>query len=104
MSHVVELTDFSQQESFIATNPRALIFFGSNSCGHCRNMIPVIERMTSIYPTVAFAHVEVTNVKVNNVGGVPVFVIYLSTVPVDVILGASPEDLSSAIEKNLLPY
>ena len=104
MSRVVEITDFTDQESFIAKNKRAVIFFGSDRCSHCRNMIPVINRMVSQYPSVGFAHVEVTKVKANNVNGVPVFVIYLSEVPVDIVLGASPGSLSESIEKNLLPY
>lgn len=104
MSRVAEITNFSEQESFIANNERAVLFFGSERCGHCRNMVPVIERMTTQYPSVAFGHVEVTRVKVDNVNGVPVFVNYLRKVPVNVIIGASPQELTSAIETNLLPY
>lgn len=100
----MEITNYPEHEEFINKNERAVIFFGSNQCGHCRHMVPEIEKMRAQYPTVNFAHVEVTKVRVNNVGPVPIFVNYLRGVPVDIVLGADPKKLSQSIETKLVAY
>jgi len=97
-----EITDVVQHDSFIAKNPRGIMFYGSVRCPHCRNMKPVVDRMIQQYPSVAFSHVETTQVEVIHVDGVPVFVGYKNGSPVDVVIGASPEDLKDLIEKKLL--
>lgn len=73
-NRVIEITNFNEHESFIANNEKVVLFFGSIRCPHCRNMGPVVEKMAEQYPTVAFGHIEVTEVE--NVNGVPVFVGY----------------------------
>lgn len=98
MSRAVEITNDQEEQIFIDNNPRALIFFGSIKCSHCRNMVPVIDKMSLEYPSIAFGHVEVTNVDVENVNGVPVFVGYLNQVPIEVIEGARPEKLKTMLE------
>jgi thiol-disulfide isomerase/thioredoxin len=102
MSRVFEITNFDEHEAFIANNDKAVIFFGSRGCPHCRNMVPIIEEMANKYKTVAFAHIEVSEVEVENVDGVPVFVGYRMHVPVGVVLGASPNKITNMIETKLL--
>jgi thiol-disulfide isomerase/thioredoxin len=101
-NRVIEITNFNEHESFIANNKRAVIFFGSIKCGHCRNMVPVVGKMAEQYPTVAFGHIEITEVEVENVDGVPVFVGYKDQIPIDMVLGASPKTLTNMIETKLV--
>jgi thiol-disulfide isomerase/thioredoxin len=65
-------------------------------------MVPVFNDMASKYNNVAFGHVEVTKVDVDNVNGVPVFVGYKNHQPVDVVLGANSRSLTDMIEHKLL--
>lgn len=93
MSSVTEITNVNEQTAFINGHDSCVIFFGSIRCHHCRDMNDVVADMAMTYPKVAFAHVEVTKVKVANVDGVPVFVGYRKQTPVDVVVGADPEAL-----------
>lgn len=102
MSRVLEITNLQEHDSFIANNDLAVIFFGSDRCQHCRNMVPVVENLADQYPSVAFAHIEVTKVKVENIKGVPAFVGYKMGNPVDIVIGADPEQLIDMIETKLL--
>lgn len=101
-NRVTEITNFDEHEAFIATNDRGVLFFGSMRCPHCRTMVPVIEDMAEKYPTVKFGHIEVTEVEVENVEGVPVFVGYKYQTPIDKVVGASPKTLTNMIETKLL--
>ena len=99
---MTEITSDYEEQQFINTHDRAVIFFGSQRCPHCRDMVPVIQDMIGKYPSVAFAHVEVTAVEVENVNGVPVFVGYRDRNPVDVIVGARVKAVTQMIETKLL--
>lgn len=99
---VAEITNFDQHQGLIANNDRVVIFLGSERCGHCRTMVPVVQKFARQYPNVAFGHVEITKVKTENVGPVPVFVGYRDHNPVDVVLGADNEALQGMITKKLL--
>lgn len=74
---ISELESMHEEEVFTQQNHRCLIFFGSVACGHCRDITPYIEDMAHEYPDVAFAHVEVSAVKVEDVADVPTFVFYV---------------------------
>lgn len=99
---VTEITNFDEHESFIANNDRAVLFFGSIVCSHCRAMAPIVEKLSKYYPTVKFAHIEVSEVKVENVEGVPVFVGYKYKTPVGKVLGSDQKMLINMIETELL--
>ena len=99
MPSVVEITNGPEHDSFINQNQRAIIFFGSDRCGHCREMASVYQQLTRAYPSVAFAHVEVSRVKTENIDGVPVFVGYSNGGYVDTVLGANKKELLSLITK-----
>jgi len=100
MSGVVELTNYHDHDNFIDNNDKCIIFFGSQYCHHCHDMIPVFEQMAQDYPEIAFGHIEVTKVKVENIDGVPVFVIYKNKQPIDVVLGANKDKLLNIINYN----
>jgi len=93
MTSVSEITNAPEHDYFIIQNPRALIFFGSERCGHCREMNPVYEQLARAYPTVAFAHIEVSKVKTDNIDGVPVFVGYRDGEYVNMVVGARKKEL-----------
>lgn len=98
MSSVVEITDSNDHEEFI-NKPRAIVFFGSEYCGHCRNIFPKYEMLAHTFPGISFGHVEVTEVETENVDGVPVFVAYKDGKYVDMSVGASEKALMNLIQK-----
>lgn len=102
MSHITEITNDQEHDAFIANNTHAVIFFGSYKCHHCQSMTPIYQKLSDKYPQIAFAHVEVTKVHVDNLDGVPVFVGYRDHVPVDTVLGVDERALINMIETELL--
>lgn len=98
---VTELTSDYHEQQFINTHERAVIFFGSERCPHCRDMVPVIHDMARKYSSIGFAHVEVSEIEVENVKGVPVFVGYRNQNPVEVIVGARVKALTEMITTKL---
>ena len=99
---IVEITNSDESDSFIANNKLGVIFFGSMRCPHCKTMVPFFQTLADKYPSVGFAHVEVSLVDVNDIDGVPVFAGYKDQIPVASVLGASKDALVSMIEKKLL--
>lgn len=101
MSYITEITDEYQHNSFIDNNPKCVMFFGSRMCGHCQHMKPLVNNLSKQYPNVKFAHVETTEVPTVHTDAVPVFVIYKYSRPVDKVLGADADKLTSSIQNNL---
>lgn len=97
MSRVLEITDDRQHDMFIASNDKCVIFFGSDYCHNCHDMVPVIEDLARKYPNVRFSHIETTKVKVKDINGVPVFVSYKRQEPIDMVLGADKERVMSMV-------
>ncbi len=95
MSAIRELRNKNDEVDFIKSNPSCIIFFGSKTCGHCRNITPFVRDLAARYPRVAFAHVEVSEIKVEDVEGVPAFVGYKSHTYFDTLEGAN----RNALEK-----
>ena len=102
MSHVIQITNSKESDNFIANNLRGVIFFGSVRCPHCRTMAPIYEELANKYTSTAFAHVETSEVEVDNLDGVPVFVAYKDRKPIDTVIGARPEALTTMIQEKLL--
>jgi thiol-disulfide isomerase/thioredoxin len=99
MAPIVEIKNSDDSDNFINGNSRAVIFFGSSSCGHCRSMKPIYDDLARSYPNIAFAHVETNNVKTNDLEGVPAFVAYYNREPVDQVLGARENALRAMIQQ-----
>lgn len=102
MSQVIQITNSEESDDFISNNHRGVIFFGSVRCPHCRTMSPIYEELANKYRSVAFAHVETSEVEVDNLDGVPVFVAYKDGKPIDTVLGSRPEALTTMIQQKLL--
>ena len=83
-----ELSSSADQKKFKSDNKLALIFFGSMYCPHCMDMKPLVEDYVTIHENIAFAHVEVSGVKVENIPGVPIFAGYVNGVFYDEVVGA----------------
>lgn len=74
---IKELRSQSEIDKFIRDNDKALIFYGTRSCGHCVNAGPTFMSLASRFPNVKFAHVEVSEVKLNEMfRGYPAFGFY----------------------------
>ena len=102
MSRVVEINSVNAQNSFISSNSRAVIFFGSERCGHCRSMKLLFNKLSNKYTNISFGHIEVTKVKVANLQGVPVFVAYRDHNPLDSVVGSKEQELIKMIETRLM--
>jgi len=96
-----EITNWDSCESFLRDNKRAIIFFGSISCGHCRNIASFVKELTQQYPHVAFAHVEQSRVNCNNLKSMPTFVAYIDGEPKAQVVGAYRDKLQSMIMTEL---
>ena len=99
MSSITELKNYVDHDEFIKNSPKAVIFFGSVYCGHCREITPLFKQLSRQNPSVSFAHIETSEVEVENVSGVPVFVAYKSGVPVEIVLGSKKDKLESMVKK-----
>jgi thiol-disulfide isomerase/thioredoxin len=100
MASIFEIKTASDSQSFVKNNPRGIIFYGSKTCGHCIAMKPYINEMAAKYPKIAFAHVEVSEVKVDKLGsGVPVFIGYYKGKAVDKVVGANKSGVAKMIAK-----
>lgn len=99
MSQITELENGNQQDSFAQNNRNGVIFFGSRSCGHCLDIKPYFEQLVSKYPSVKFAHFEVSGKKIDNLRGVPTFVFYKNGKCVGVVVGADRPELVSMLNQ-----
>lgn len=100
MDRIVELNNYEEHNNFINSNPSCVIFFGSQNCGHCKNMVIPFEDLAEKYSNVGFAHVEVNKTPtIGTDNGVPIFVGYKNKQPFDQILGANNNALSTMVSK-----
>ena len=98
-SSVQILTSCEEEELFKSSCTSGMIFFGSNYCHHCHDMVDFYIKLTEEFPSCKFAYVETSETNVENIDGVPVFVIYHNGQGMDLVVGASPEKIRSLINK-----
>lgn len=94
---VTELTSAAQYDKFLTNNDRAIVFYGSKECGYCRSAAPVFEKLSDKHPDLAFAHIEVTKVKVAKMEGMPTFVCYRNQEPIDKVVGFNEKGINRLI-------
>lgn len=99
-SNIQILTTPDEEDSFCGSATKTMIFFGSNYCHHCHDMVDFYSKLPQQYPSCKFAYVETSETKVDNIDGVPVFVIYYNGQGMDSVVGASPEKIHSILKKN----
>jgi thiol-disulfide isomerase/thioredoxin len=101
MASIYEITDGESHHNFIQEHSKAVIFFGSQFCGHCNNVMDIYPRLAATYPDVAFAHVEVSTVKPKpiNLEGVPTLAFYRNQVAVDKVVGANENAIHEALSQ-----
>jgi thiol-disulfide isomerase/thioredoxin len=90
---MTEIISAQDLDKFTASHPRAVVFYGSVSCGHCRSITPLVNQLVGEYPTVSFAHCETSRIDVTNLEGIPTFIGYRDNQPVQRVLGADPDSL-----------
>jgi thioredoxin-like negative regulator of GroEL len=102
---MTEISTYDEFNRFISSNPKSIVFFGSQGCPHCRSIKPVIESMVNKYPSVKFAHVEMTeNTKsirpqqFRNMG-IPLILSYKNGQLVDNVLGADENGIINMVER-----
>lgn len=99
MSRVLEVTESDDQQKVLKSSPKVVVFYGSKRCPHCVDMEDVFENLSRKYRKVLFVHVETTQIKVDNITGVPVFDIYRNGEMIDAIMGARKEALQEAVAR-----
>ncbi len=105
---LTEIEDINNYNKFITTNKKCIVFFGSESCPHCRNIKPLIEKMVVDYSDVKFCHVEVTRKTVDIIPskykdvGFPLFICYKNSILVDNVIGEDAPAVIEMIENRLL--
>lgn len=97
MSRVTEIITVDQHDDFIEEHDYCVLFFGSERCGHCHEMRPFYNQLAAQHPQIAFAHIEVTQVKTWHIEVIPIFVIYEDQVPIHKLEGAQPEVLRDLV-------
>ena len=96
-SNIVQLYNEKEHDDFIRKNNRSVIFFGSQACGHCRQITPVVQKLANNTKNVVFGHVETNILDVVNLAGVPTFVMYYNQEPIDMVIGANESALSQSV-------
>jgi thiol-disulfide isomerase/thioredoxin len=92
-----ELTSAKEHTDFIKRHPVALVFYGSKHCPHCVSAVPRVKDLARENKTVHFGHVEVSDVKVQGLEGLPTFMGYVNGEPYDKITGADFQKLSDML-------
>jgi thiol-disulfide isomerase/thioredoxin len=95
---MTEIASVEQYDDFVHRNNKCLVFYGSENCGHCQHIKPVVYQLVKQYPGIKFAHVEVTKVHVDNLDGVPIFVGFRKGTGVDKVEGADQKALMHLLD------
>lgn len=99
MNRIVEIKNFSEEQDLINRNDMCVIFFGSETCGHCHEMVKPFQSLAAKYRNVAFGHVDIGQVESTDVDHYPVFAMYKNQYPRDSLLGADPSVLDIKLQK-----
>lgn len=93
---VVEIRNYKDYTNFLK-NKKTVIFFGSETCGFCKMISPTFEKLSKLkkYSTIKFGHVETSQVKTENIRGVPVFVSYYTE---EVVTGANEKAIINMLD------
>ena len=105
---MVEISDANSYNKFLLTNKKCIVFFGSQRCPYCRNIKPLVEKMVTNYPDIAFCHIEVTN-KTSDIipkqyqqSGLPLFLCYKNNLLLDNVIGEDETGIIQMIENRLM--
>lgn len=90
---MVEITSVEQYEDIVHGTNKCLVFFGSKFCSHCTEIKPFVNQLVKKYPNIKFAHIEVTEMHIDNLDGVPVFIAYRNGEAVGKVEGANQNEL-----------
>jgi thiol-disulfide isomerase/thioredoxin len=71
-----ELTSQREQLEAIEEHPRLVLFFSKRQCPYCIEIEPSVKSLMRHYPKVKFYKIEISNTKVSNIVGVPLFSFY----------------------------
>lgn len=75
------ITSYENLTHLIENNDMLMIYFGSETCGVCKTMLPKVENMIKRYPNIKAVKVEADkNLKISamfNVFTVPVILLYI---------------------------
>lgn len=101
MYNVQEITNVEDHDYFIQNNDKCIIFFGSNKCQQCDNMIQTFDNIAKNYPQIKFSHVEVTKTTVEGLGNsLPLIVCYKNNVPISKIATTDRNGVINMINEN----
>lgn len=90
----MEKINSSKYRDLITSDKLSVIKFAAEWCGPCRALKPIIENISSKYPDVNFAEVDIDqerNVTISEgIRGVPAVIFYKNGQPLDRLAGLHP--------------
>lgn len=90
----MEKINSSKYRDLITSDKLSVIKFAAEWCGPCRTLKPIIENISSKYPDVNFAEVDIDqerNVTISEgIRGVPAVIFYKNGQPLDRLAGLHP--------------
>ncbi|MGP0580389.1 thioredoxin family protein [Paenibacillus polymyxa] len=60
---LVDLTSIQEIESFIGSNPLSMLYVSQDDCNVCYAIYPKLKTMLNLYPKLALAHVDASQVE-----------------------------------------
>jgi len=99
MSSVTEILNSQYHDTFLKNNNYVIMFYGSEHCGHCIKMKPIVENLARNNRNLVFGHVETSKTKVQGLEGVPTFIGYVNGQLYEIIVGADQAKLNQLISK-----
>ncbi|EQD59528.1 hypothetical protein B1B_08174 [mine drainage metagenome] len=82
---------------FFDTCNKLVVFYGSGGCGHCRNILPLYRELSEKCPNVTFTYVESGKLKIDNLEGIPHFVLYYKQNCISDFKGANSQRLTAEV-------
>lgn len=93
------LTTQREQLEAIEEHPRLVLFFSKRQCPYCIEIEPLVKKLAKLYPEVKFYKIEVSNTKVSNIVGVPLFSLYKNGEYKGKVVGGDVDALTRGVLK-----
>ncbi len=108
LSAMIEINNINDFNNFLLNNKKCVAFFGTQKCGHCRNIRPFIEDISNKYKSVKFAHIEITYDTQNIIPqqyrntGFPLIIYYKDNKVISNVLGDDKDAITKMLKDQSL--
>lgn len=94
---MIKKIDYQMFQDEVKKADKALIKFGAEWCGHCKNMAPTIKELSNEYPDIPFYEVDSDEqmdiCRELKVMSLPTFIIMKNGEEVKKLIGEQPKEL-----------